>query len=72
VADVEGVTDWQADKSPFAQFCADVSCCVLLPEVPSDVGVCALAAVRDRATRKTINIRKHLLMLVLIFVVFRS
>src|ERR1700757_4077841 len=39
VVDVEGVIDWHADTSPFAQFCAFVSCCcMLLPGIPSGVG----------------------------------
>jgi hypothetical protein len=59
---VDGVRDRHADTSPFAQSCVVVSCCEL-PGVKFGLVVdCALVTVRDWATEKAINIRKHLLM----------
>jgi hypothetical protein len=71
--EVDGVRDWQAETSPSAQFCVVVSCCCDPPGVKFGlVDDCPLAAVRDRATEKAINIRKHLLMLDLMLFVFGS
>ena len=70
--DVEGVKDSHADISPFSQFEVVESCCCELPlGLWGDDCACALGVVKNRATEKTINTRKHLLMLVLMFVVFR-
>ena len=70
LVEVEGVKAWHADASPFSQFDAVESCCWDPLEPWGDDCVCARAAIRDRATGKTIKTRKHLLMLVLMFVDF--
>jgi hypothetical protein len=63
--EVDGVIDWQADTSPFAQLGLVESCCPELPGLRAEGLVCALAAATDKATKKTINIRKYLLTLLL-------
>ena len=68
--EVDGVVDWH-NGSPLAQFELVDPCCCVLPGIISVGSVCALAAATVRATKKTINIRKHLLELLLILVVFR-
>lgn len=70
LVDVDGIRDWHADTSPFAQSCV-VESCWELPGVKFGLLVdCALAAVRVKATEKRINIRKHLLMHDLILLSF--
>lgn len=71
LVEIEGVNAWHADTSPFSQFEVVESCCWELLEPWGDDCVCARAAMRDRATEKMIKIRKHLLMLVLMFADFR-